>query len=355
MSKAVTKIPNKPPIKLADARKLLAKADTVEKVADLDVKLGLYENYVRAFLPKEARDVNELRMRAKWKLGRLLAAIERAQGARSDKDLTSSVGLTKLIKGIKLNRQAAVELQRIAAMPEKDLEAEFREAVKADVLTTLAGLLRRARPYWFKENRERKHREIAEEASHSNGGGKLGPYPLIYADPPWKFEPFGPAGEGRGAEMHYPTLTLDEIMDFGVRGVPINELAANDAALFMWATAPMLPEALQVMAAWGFEYKSHAVWVKQRMGMGYVFRGKHELLLYGKRGKMPAPAFAPSSELKGAMGRHSAKPATVRKMLEKMYPAFDAEHRMELFGRGIIEGWSAYGNQAIQAPAKNVR
>jgi N6-adenosine-specific RNA methylase IME4 len=349
MSKVITKVPNAPPIKLADARKMLDRADTVEEVAALDEKLWLYESYVRAFLPKEAREVNELRMRAKWKLGKLLAAVERAQGARSDKDLTSSGGLMKLLKAIKLNRQTAVELQRIASMPERELDAELKAAAKIDAMTTLAALLRRARPFWFKENRERKHREIAEHASDANGGGKLGPFPLIYADPPWAFETFSESGLGRGPEQHYPTMTVDEIADFKVRGVTIDELAAKDAALFLWTTAPCLRQSFSVLDAWGFEYSTHGVWIKHKMTTGYVFRGKHEVLIYAKRGKMPAPDFARPSVFEYPAGKHSAKPPEIRKIIEKMYPAFGAEHRVELFGRGAIEGWTAYGNQVVQA------
>jgi N6-adenosine-specific RNA methylase IME4 len=87
----------------------------------------------------------------------------------------------------------------------------------------------------------------------------------------------------RAADNHYPTMTTEQICALEIP-------AADNCALFLWATAPMLPEALAVMVAWGFTYKSHCIWAKDRLGTGYWFRNQHELLLVGTRGNIPAPA-----------------------------------------------------------------
>jgi len=105
-------------------------------------------------------------------------------------------------------------------------------------------------------------------------------YGVILADPEWRFEPYSrETGLDRSADNHYPTSPLDVIK---ARDVP--SIAADDCALFLWATVPMLPQALEVMAAWGFHYVSSAVWVKDHIGTGYWFRIRHEILLAGTRG-----------------------------------------------------------------------
>lgn len=95
-------------------------------------------------------------------------------------------------------------------------------------------------------------------------------YEVIYADPPWRYD-FSKSNS-REIENQYPTMSVDEICSLKVP-------TADNAVLYLWATAPKLLEALRVMDAWGFEYKTNAVWDKQIIGMGYWFRGQHELLL----------------------------------------------------------------------------
>jgi N6-adenosine-specific RNA methylase IME4 len=111
-------------------------------------------------------------------------------------------------------------------------------------------------------------------------------YGVILADPPWRFEPYSRiTGMDRAADNHYPTSAFEEI-----KALAVGSIAAPDCVLFLWATVPMQPQAHEVMAAWGFAYKSNLVWVKDRVGTGYWSRNKHELLLIGTRGRVPAPA-----------------------------------------------------------------
>ena len=126
----------------------------------------------------------------------------------------------------------------------------------------------------------------------------------------------------------------------------MREIAAPAAALFLWCTSSNIHRALGVMAAWDFEFKTSAVWIKDRSGLGLVFRNQHEVLLYGTRGDMPGPQFQPPSVFSHPVGEHSAKPSEIRAAIERMYPDFDAQTRLELFGRGDIPGWTAYGYEA---------
>jgi N6-adenosine-specific RNA methylase IME4 len=113
----------------------------------------------------------------------------------------------------------------------------------------------------------------------------------------------------------------------------------------MWATSPKLTEALEVMAAWDFGYRTCMVWVKDRIGMGYYARQRHELLLIAKRGHPPAPepGDRPDSVVEAPRSQHSAKPDEVYGLIETMYPR---SAKVELFARRRRPGWDAWGNQA---------
>ena len=154
-------------------------------------------------------------------------------------------------------------------------------------------------------------------------------YGVILADPPWRFEPYSrETGMDRAADNHYPTSTLAAIM-----ALDVGSIAAPDCVLFLWATVPMLPQALEVMCAWGFAYKSSFVWVKDRTGTGYWSRNRHEILLIGVRGHVPAPAMGTQwpSVIEAPVGRHSEKPAAVYELIESYFPNLP---KIELHARG---------------------
>jgi N6-adenosine-specific RNA methylase IME4 len=121
--------------------------------------------------------------------------------------------------------------------------------------------------------------------------------------------------------------------------------AADDCVMFMWATVPMLPEALDLLDTWGFQYKSQIVWVKDRMGTGYWTRNMHEILLIGTKGNVPAPAMGmqPPSVLDLPLGKHSEKPAFFADMISTLYPTTP---KLEMFARMGRVGWDVIGNEA---------
>jgi N6-adenosine-specific RNA methylase IME4 len=176
-------------------------------------------------------------------------------------------------------------------------------------------------------------------------------YGLIYGDPEWRFEPYSrESGMDRAPENHYPTTRTDEIA-----ARDIGSIAADDCVLFLWATAPMLEDALVVLKAWGFAYKTHLVWFKQRggdgRGTGYWFTGEHELLLVGTRGNVPAPAPGTQwrSILIAPVGEHSEKPDAALELIEEYFPTLP---KIELNRRGPArDGWDAWGNEAVHEPA----
>jgi ParB/RepB/Spo0J family partition protein len=171
------------------------------------------------------------------------------------------------------------------------------------------------------------------------------PVDVLLADPPWRYD-FAETAN-RQIENQYPTMDLEALKAHLGTELAAGRLSlADDAVLFLWATAPKLPEALAVMDAWGFTYKTHAVWDKAHIGMGYWFRGQHEPLLVGTRGSFspPDPDARVSSVLRAARGEHSAKPVEVYEIIERYFP--DAT-KHELFLRGEPRpGWTGSGYEA---------
>lgn len=163
-------------------------------------------------------------------------------------------------------------------------------------------------------------------------------YPVLYCDPPWRYEHC--ESDSRAIENQYPTMELGDICV-----LPIGKITTPDCILFMWATSPKLAEAMSVLKAWGFIYRTCAVWVKDKIGMGYYFRQQHELLLVATKGNIPVPqpSARVSSIIEGKREKHSAKPEYVYGIIESMYPEFD---KCELFQRTPRKGWHGWGNQA---------
>lgn len=169
-------------------------------------------------------------------------------------------------------------------------------------------------------------------------------FDIILADPPWRYD-FAPS-KSRRIENQYPTMALKDICALDVQSI-----AADNAVLYLWATAPKLIEALTVMKSWGFQYKTQGVWTKRRLGMGYWFRNQHEIVLVGTRGKMSPPQQSRrfSSLIHGPHMEHSRKPETLYLMIEQGFSDRPSLQKLELFARQDRTGWSVYGNEVLRS------
>lgn len=176
-------------------------------------------------------------------------------------------------------------------------------------------------------------------------------FDIILADPPWRYD-FAPS-KSRAIENQYPTMAREDICALDVQSI-----ANKDSVLYLWATAPKLLEALSVMTAWDFKYKTQAVWMKRRLGMGYWFRNQHEIVLVGTRGKMPPPQQTRrfSSLISGPHTTHSRKPDMLYRIIEQGFDDRPELQMLEMFARERRAGWSAWGNQVlndIQIPTRS--
>ena len=221
------------------------------------------------------------------------------------------------------------ELDALAKLPEqaqRDLVARAKAGEKVQVKVAV-----------MKARRTGRELELAAgtEAASKALGEKL--YGVIYADPPWRYDSPAMGDVARLNEQHYPSMPLEEI-----KALPVP--AAADAVLFLWATMPRLPFAIEVMAAWGFGYRSAIVWIKDKAGTGYWSRGQCELLMIGRRGDIPAPS--PGEQLppfiEAPRRRHSEKPDIFAEHIERLFPNVP---KLEMFARAARPGWSVWGNE----------
>jgi len=168
-------------------------------------------------------------------------------------------------------------------------------------------------------------------------------YNVLYADPGWKYNNQRTGGSHTsGAAQKYTVMPVD-----GICRLPVPEITDKDSVLFLWATVPMLPEAFDVMKAWGFQYKTKITWHKTgRLGLGYWFRGEVEELLFGIRGKVKAFRSTLPNFLEFPVLGHSEKPEVFRELIETA-TALTIENRrkIELFARRRVPGWDAWGNE----------
>lgn len=170
----------------------------------------------------------------------------------------------------------------------------------------------------------------------------------ILADPPWQFQ----NKTGKVAPEHrrlnrYGTMTLDDI-----KALPVSEISADTAHLYMWVPNALLPEGIEVLRAWGFQYKSNIVWHKIRKdggsdgrGVGFYFRNVTELILFGVKGKNARtlqPGRTQVNYLATRKREHSRKPDEQYDLIESCSPG----PYLELFARGARQGWRTWGNQA---------
>lgn len=175
-------------------------------------------------------------------------------------------------------------------------------------------------------------------------------YNIIYADPPWTYPQSGGVKNSRGmAKQHYQTMTTLEICK-----LPIKSISTKTSMLFLWATFPNITEALHVMEAWGFEYKTAAfVWIKKTkksnsnfVGMGAYTRANAEVCLLGVGKSVKANSqvvnHAVRQIIESPIREHSRKPDEAR---ERILQLLGDLPRIELFARQEVDGWDCWGNE----------
>lgn len=175
-------------------------------------------------------------------------------------------------------------------------------------------------------------------------------YRTIYADPPWQFQNrTGKVAPENKRLNRYETMTLDEI-----KRIPVADVTAEKCHLYLWIPNALLPQGLEVMEAWGFEYKTNIIWEKVRRdgmpdgrGVGFYFRNVTEILLFGIKGgnnRTLDPGRSQVNLIRAIKREHSRKPDEFVPLIQRCSPG----PYLELFARGNREGWDMWGNQATE-------
>lgn len=185
-------------------------------------------------------------------------------------------------------------------------------------------------------------------------------YQLVYADPPWHFKVRSAKGEDRSAKKHYKDESVMSIEE--IKQLPVKDITEDNSVLLMWVTDPFLKKGLEVMEAWGFEYKTVAFqWVKQcaksdgwHMGNGYYTRANGEQCLLGVKYRVTKKGNLRSGKglkrlsksvrrlIVSRIREHSRKPDEAYERIEQL---FGDVSRLEMFARHKMNGWDAWGNE----------
>lgn len=312
---------------IPDARKWLHISEglvdaTIKEYRAADIK-GTKDDRDTSY--RNAVKASELRLKLEATLGELIKQEQEAgRLAIKGRPEKCSTDGTFLLRDYGLTKKDSYRAQRVATHQDL-IPVVVAKAIEAADTPTRKGfeiLLR------LEENKAVEQQKVQRPMP-------VGKYSILLADPPWESD-FSPSS-ARRTQKHYPTLTLDELKK---RKIP----SAENAMLFLWTTAPMLKQALELMEEWGFEYRTNAVWDKEVIGLGYFFRNQHELLLVGKRGEFKAPATGnrSSSVIRAKRGKHSQKPEVIYEIIEKMYPG---EAYLELFATSKRKGWAFWSNE----------
>jgi len=318
---------------LSEVKEFRDKAEAIRHFAQVS---GRAEAVVRRYA--------ELRLRAERRGGQLLLQMPK-QGP-GDYRRSNGVSLQPLAPTFEeqgIDKSQAHRWQRLASIPHQ----AFEDWVSKVSEITTVGALQVARQYQREKASFFRKTSMFREVT--------GRYAVILADPPWSYDDVS-AKENRwgGAENHYSTISTEDLCSFRLkeedREKTVPEVVEDDSLLFLWTTAPMLPDALKVMEAWGFEYKTVAfTWVKKNkdgtpfMGMGNYTRSNAEYCLLGIRGKGVSREDAGvHSIVESVRLSHSEKPGEVRNRIVTLVGDVP---RIELFARAKVKGWDCYGDQ----------
>lgn len=163
-------------------------------------------------------------------------------------------------------------------------------------------------------------------------------FDIIIADPAWKYE--GTTVVSKKVDDHYQVQ-----MSTSWHDLPLKDIASDDSLLFMWCSGPTLKQAIELMTAWGWSYRTTGfIWKKNKINPSWYVNSEVEMVIVGKRGKIPHPRGCRKQRqvVEAPRGKHSAKPEEVQDRIDKMFPT---QNKLELFARRHRKGWTCEGNE----------
>lgn len=325
------------------------KTDEVAKIRDVHEALR-FAAHIAGNYDMEAQCA-EIRLRAERKIGQL--QIERKKtgdlhrGGRPSKTGSSLEPVSPTLEDLGIDKKLSMRAQGLAGIADRAFEGMLErklEEIRARNGRVSLDLLKETRLQRARSAHEAKTYEggTVEDLHKLAASGKK--FGAIYADPAWKFESWGEQGQDRAAGNHYTLTTLDDM-----KAMPVEALASDDCVLLMWVSDPMLPHALELIAAWGFTFKTVAfTWVKasktgeaEHLGNGYWTRANPEMCLLATRGKPERLNADVRQLLVHPVMEHSRKPEEAANRIMRLV----AGPYLELFARRPREHWTCWGNE----------
>jgi N6-adenosine-specific RNA methylase IME4 len=335
----------------------IAAAKSVDEVKKIRVQASAMAAAARVAKNKDAEaDCVVIRMRATRRLDQMRQAQKDTVGLATGGD-ARRVARGKqnpehkpTLAAAGIDKNLAKEARVLGKLSDKEFEqtvADTRDAVTRAVRTVVRGrdIEQQRKNY---TDKIKQGGTVADLEALAASGFRAG---VIYVDAPWPFEAYSEKGLQRAGERYYDTMTVAKIA-----ALPVAQLAAKNCTLFLWGVCRRLPDALEVIKAWGFEFKTVAfIWIKTtknakvitldgkglHWGLGYTARANAEYVLYATKGSPRRKSVTVHSVVIAPVGEHSVKPEEVRKRIERLYGG----PYLELFARRPVEGWTTWGNE----------
>jgi len=330
------------------AEQALIKANSIEELSKVRIEaetLRMWAKKVHKGMAAQNR-IAEIKVKAERKTGQILKQMEKQKPGEYKRSHDGR--LSPSLKDLGINFNQSHRWQQIADLPEEVFQEALSQFKNNQKEITSSFFLKLSKQIKAQKNISTTSiQNVKSETRSTNNiedltGQKFG---AIYIDPPWQY---GNQITRGSTDNHYPTMSLDKIRD-----LPIPELSAEQCHLHLWTTNGFLEESLSLIRHWGFTFKSTLIWAKGevksnelkiQLGMGNYWRGCHEILLLGVKGKLTFPPNNIRSVQLAKRGSHSAKPSQIRDLIEQVSPA----PYLEMFGRETVKGWTVFGNQVMQ-------
>lgn len=294
--------------------------DEVKAIRDKAKACEVYAKQIGISLEGQ-NSLAEIRLRAERKAGAMLKEMDRYRNIDNLPNIPKSHDVTSgpTLKDMEITPMQSSRWQQEARIDDEVFEDYIKKTKKKGEVTT-SGLLRvvRAEPVPVEDLPDDKFR-------------------VIYADPPWSYGNQMPVHSVSSQGDYYPLMTIKQLCE-----LPVGDITAKNAVLFLWVTSPILEESFSVIKAWGFKYKASFVWDKIKHNMGHYNSVRHEFLLICTKGSCPLDNKKLFDSVQSIeRTEHSVKPERFREIIDTIYPK---GKRIELFSRKKTNGWDTYGN-----------
>ncbi len=320
-----------PMIHFENARRELELARTVDEVKQIRDKaeaMRLYCKQARLSLEMQ-NSCAEIKLRAERRAGEMLNEAELSKGGRPNNLSIDTTGFDPVptLKSLGVSRDQSSKWQKLTEIPDDDFEDYIETTTSRKKELTSSGALLLAREIERKRTIADLERNIQKAPSIPDQT-----YEVIVIDPPWSYN-LRHDQAGRRNTTPCPTMSLDEIKD-----IPVQDLSAEDSILWLWITNTHLPDALEIVKHWGFQYRTLLTWVKNRIETGPWLRGRTEHCILAVKGHPVINLTNQSTVIHAPVREHSQKPDEFYRLVETLCPG----RRVELFARESRDGWHTW-------------